>query len=171
MPSPLHVIAALLCILVIGYDVRTRRVPNGLLLIALGLGGCWFLWSGIPDASFGIDDALRGLAIGLMAMLPFHVVGVMGAGDVKFFAVLGFLLGWHLLLPIWIVGSLLCGLHAIVVLILRQAGPALACWQSRLPGSRYRAMARGQRGLPYAAHLGMAAVLAIFGVMPAVLLA
>jgi prepilin peptidase CpaA len=71
-------------------DVWTRRVPNwmtltiatsGMTLAALGRGG----------VSFG--GALMGLALGLLLMLPGHLVGATGAGDVKLFAAIGTLLG------------------------------------------------------------------------------
>ena len=37
--------------------------------------------------------ALGGIAVGLAVMLPGHLIGATGAGDVKFFAALGTLLG------------------------------------------------------------------------------
>ena len=36
-----------------------------------------------------------GAALGLVALLPFHALRWMGAGDVKFFSVLGLMLGWQ----------------------------------------------------------------------------
>jgi prepilin peptidase CpaA len=40
-----------------------------------------------------VGGAFGGLAIGLALMLPGHVIGATGAGDVKLFAALGTLLG------------------------------------------------------------------------------
>src|ERR1700755_314530 len=116
MLPPLHALAVLLSLPVIGYDVYARRVPNALLLAGLLSGSAWLL--GTFSLSMAID-ALLGLALGLVSMLPFYAIRWMGAGDVKFFAVIGFLLGWHPLLPVWIVASLLCGAHALVVIVAR----------------------------------------------------
>jgi len=71
-------------------DLRTRRIPNvltgttalvGLAIAAFGLGAVTF------------TQALAGLGVGLIVMLPGHVIGATGAGDVKLFAALGTLLG------------------------------------------------------------------------------
>jgi len=71
-------------------DLRTRRIPNvltgataivGLAVAAFGVG------------SVTLAQALGGLAIGLLVMLPGHVIGATGAGDVKLFAALGTFLG------------------------------------------------------------------------------
>ena len=74
----------------VAFDLRTRRIPNaltgataavGLAIAALGLG------------AVTLPQALGGLAVGLLVMLPGHLVGATGAGDVKLFAALGTLLG------------------------------------------------------------------------------
>jgi Flp pilus assembly protein protease CpaA len=52
---------------------------------------------------------VAGAALGLLALLPFYALRWMGAGDVKFFAVLGLMLGWQALLPVWLVASLAAG--------------------------------------------------------------
>jgi prepilin peptidase CpaA len=71
-------------------DLRTRRIPN------LLTGGLALV--GLAVAAFGIGavtlpQALAGLVVGFIVMLPGHVVGATGAGDVKLFAALGTLLG------------------------------------------------------------------------------
>lgn len=112
---------------------------------------------------------LLGLALGLLVLLPFHVMGWMGAGDVKFFATLGFLLGAKALLPIWIIASLLAGVHAVAILasryLVRQT-PALMGVQLRASGSalwqRVRMARQGREGLPYAAYLAIGALCVVF---------
>lgn len=94
----------------------------------------------------------------------------MGAGDVKFFALLGFLLGAKALLPIWIIGSLIAGVHSTLVLLSRhwlsQAIPAWEITQTRFSNSafaqRMLAARQGRKGLPYAAWLGVGALIVIF---------
>jgi prepilin peptidase CpaA len=71
-------------------DVRTRRVPNALTL-SLAAAGVTFAVAGIGHLT--VAGSLAGLALGLVLMLPGHLFGATGAGDVKLFAAAGALLG------------------------------------------------------------------------------
>jgi len=73
-----------------GVDLHTRRVPNPLTFgtAAIGVGLAAFHATPITVAG-----ALAGLGVRLALMLPGHVIGATGAGDVKLFAALGTLLG------------------------------------------------------------------------------
>lgn len=170
MLAPSPALAVLLSALIIASDLYARRVPNAWLLAALLLdvgvvGATWIQGTGGP-----LWPALLGLITGLMVLLPMHIFGWMGAGDVKFFATLGFLLGAKALLPIWIIGSVLVGAHATIILLSRhglcQAVPgwqATQTWASTSPlGQRIAAARRGRQGLPYAAWLGVGALITVF---------
>jgi prepilin peptidase CpaA len=161
---PLQALACMMALIVVVCDFYARRVPNALLAIALAIGVLWQVASIIiaSPADPNIGTALLGLVIGLVTMLPFYAIRWMGAGDVKFFATLGFLLGAKALLPIWIIGSALCGVHACAVLALRAAprwAPQVAVWQDSVQASawyqRILAPRQGRQGLPYAAYLGI----------------
>jgi prepilin peptidase CpaA len=80
-------------------DLRTRRVPNALTAL-LALSGLVYAASGIGHLTVG--GALAGFFIALALMLPGHLLGATGAGDVKLFAASGALLG-----PAPIVGAFL----------------------------------------------------------------
>src|SRR5919108_6539894 len=71
-------------------DLYTRRVPNGL---TLGIGTLGVGMAAMHMTGIGVPGALAGGAVGLVLMLPGHVVGATGAGDVKLLAALGTLLG------------------------------------------------------------------------------
>jgi prepilin peptidase CpaA len=71
-------------------DVRTRRVPN---VLTFGLAAAGLALSALHLTGVGVWSALGGLAVGLVLMLPGHVIGATGAGDVKLFAAAGTLLG------------------------------------------------------------------------------
>lgn len=166
------VTAILICIKVALSDIYARRVPNRWLLLALAVGALLHAHAWLAGQAGFPVAALLGLGIGLVALLPFYAIGWMGAGDVKFFAVLGFLLGWRALLPIWIGASLLAGVHALLAL----SGPHLVaqlatvtplrlqfCLQngrtrlSRNGGwQRMQAARQGRHGIPYAAYLAIA---------------
>jgi prepilin peptidase CpaA len=72
-------------------DVRTRRIPNSLVLV-LAIAGLGFSVLHVPP----VEGALRGvggLFAGLLIWLPFYLLGWLGAGDVKLFAASGAWLG------------------------------------------------------------------------------
>ncbi len=70
-------------------DFRTRRIPN-LLVGATLLTACVVQLSLHGTAGLGL--ALGGAAIGLL-FFPLYLAGALGAGDVKFMAALGALVG------------------------------------------------------------------------------
>lgn len=97
-------------------DLQTRRVPNWLTLgiTALGIGLAAAHWT---DRS--IAAALGGFAVGLLIMLPGHVVGATGAGDVKLFAAVGTLLGPAGIAAAFVYTALFGGALALTVAVLR----------------------------------------------------
>jgi len=71
-------------------DTRTHRIPNILVAATLVAACAVQIGSrGVP----GMEAALGGAIVGLVFLLPLHLAGAMGAGDVKFMAALGALLG------------------------------------------------------------------------------
>lgn len=158
-----HALVVALSALTIVSDLYAHRVWNAWLLGALLLGAVWMVWVCLEGTEATLWTALAGLLVGLVALLPFHVLGWMGAGDVKLFAVLGFLLGGKALLPIWIVASLLGGAHALCVLLMRRAGAGMQLLRMKMAGTRawqYVLAARqGRKGLPFAAYMAVGALL------------
>ena len=71
-------------------DTRTHRIPN--LLVLATLAAACAVQIGLNGAA-GIAAALGGAIVGLLFLLPLHLAGAMGAGDVKFMGALGALLG------------------------------------------------------------------------------
>jgi prepilin peptidase CpaA len=93
-------------------DLWSRRVPNkltlgvavlGVTLAALGLSGL------SPMA------ALAGLVVGFLLMLPGHVIGATGAGDVKLLAAIGTLLGPAGILAAFLYSAIAGGVLAVIV--------------------------------------------------------
>jgi prepilin peptidase CpaA len=133
-------------------DCRSRRVPNTL----VGAGLCAALAASLMHASpahHGILTALAAAAVGLAALMPFFALGMMGAGDVKVFAVLGAWCGMQALLDLWIVASIAALVHAVVrLIVLRSRSHALV-------GPRSNHIASSSwRGTPYAACLTLPAL-------------
>lgn len=74
-------------------DVRSYRIPNWLTVSGMLVGLAWNT-AVAPVAHTGLLWALGGLALGLVVLLPFYAVKVMGAGDVKLMAMVGAFVGF-----------------------------------------------------------------------------
>ena len=69
-------------------DLVTRRIPNGVVAVTAA--------AGLVAAAGGASDISVGsslLGIGIMLMLPGHLFGATGAGDVKLFGAVGAVVG------------------------------------------------------------------------------
>ena len=96
-------------------DWRSYRIPNWLTLGGAAVALAYSAWA--PSAqAVGFWWALGGLALGLVLMLPFYLLGVMGAGDVKLMAMVGAFLGLSCIGPavlfVFIAGGLAALLYA-----------------------------------------------------------
>jgi prepilin peptidase CpaA len=111
--SPIVVVAvALAGVLSTAVDLRTRRIPNVLTCLTAA-GGLAIAATGFGPQSVG--SACTGLLVAFVVMLPGHVIGATGAGDVKLFAALGTLLGPKGALCAFLYTALAGGLIAVVV--------------------------------------------------------
>lgn len=77
---------SLVLIIAVYTDIRRHRIPNWLSLGALFTG---LLLSHLLFPDSRILDSLKGAGVGLAALLPFYLMGGMGAGDVKLMAAIG----------------------------------------------------------------------------------
>jgi prepilin peptidase CpaA len=80
----------------------------GVTLAALGLSG------------HSLMAALGGLVVGLLLMLPGHLIGATGAGDVKLLAAIGTLLGPSGILVAFIYTAIAGGVLALIVAVRRR---------------------------------------------------
>ena len=128
-------------------DYRSRRISNALVITGLIAA---FLCALLDMGPFGLSaaQAAAGAAVGLVALLPFFAFGVMGAADVKVFAVLGAWCGMHALIGLWAVASVVAGLHALCVLVATRT-PVAALLARRAPTFELA----GRRATPFAACL------------------
>ncbi|MBA5606950.1 prepilin peptidase [Duganella sp. FT3S] len=121
MLPPAAVLAALLAAAV-WHDVRTRRIPNRLVLggALAGLAFQALLAPGAglfatPFGALGLLDGLAGLGLGLALLLPMYLLGAMGAGDVKLMAMCGAFLGPRDVLGAALLTMLAGGVLALLV--------------------------------------------------------
>lgn len=130
-----------LLMLAVMSDCRSRRIANGLVVVLLlhGLGASWLFDTPARD----VTGALGGVAVGLALWFPAWIRGLLGAGDVKFFAAGAAWIGPSLAWRTALAAALLGGLFAFWWLL-----------RSRTRSSREDAVA-----LPYAVPLGTAMLL------------
>ena len=98
-------------------DLRTRRIPNILTatLAAIGIG--------LAAAGFGrvgLGASVLGCLLGLAFMLPGHIFGATGAGDVKLLAAAGALLGPTDTIYAFLYTAIAGGALALVVAVARR---------------------------------------------------
>ncbi|WP_321815768.1 MULTISPECIES: prepilin peptidase [unclassified Paraburkholderia] len=134
-------------------DCRARRVPN----LLVGAGLCAALAAACMHAGpahLGVLHALAAAAVGLAALMPFFVLGMMGAGDVKVFAVLGAWCGMPALVDLWVVASIVALVHSFVMLtMLRNRSRTVTSGVSATSSASGK-----RRGAPYAAFLTVPAL-------------
>ena len=96
-------------------DVRTRRIPN-------------WLTGSIAGAGFGLafgggaitpGQAALGMLTGLLLMMPGHLIGATGAGDVKLMAAVGTMLGPDLAFRAFLYSAVAGGVFAVAVALHR----------------------------------------------------
>ncbi|MGI4858605.1 MAG: prepilin peptidase [Janthinobacterium lividum] len=162
------------CVLIALLDLGARRVPNLVLLVLAVLQGI-ALKSGLSELSW--SHAALGALLGLCALLPFYAMRLMGAGDVKFAAVLGWMTGPGGVFWAWVIASLVAGAHALLIRGLARSWGGVAHTALPTPVRRWRRQVRrqwrrstlarwsrwarqGRRGIPYAAYLALGAWLA-----------
>jgi prepilin peptidase CpaA len=95
-------------------DVRYRRIPNRLVLVIL-IGGVTL--NTFFGGWQGLAASLGGLAIAFGAMFFLHLFGTMGAGDVKFFAAIGSVIGISLVPKTFLMVAISGGLLALCKMI------------------------------------------------------
>lgn len=94
-------------------DLRIRRIPNWLIVVGVISGF-------ILNALMGMSHLLQsfgGFAVGILVLLLPFALGWIGAGDVKFFGVLGALLGVSKLPRVFFYSALVAGVIALGYLV------------------------------------------------------
>jgi prepilin peptidase CpaA len=92
-------------------DVRTRRIPNWLTGAIAGAGFGLAFGGGVVTPM----QAALGLGAGLLLMMPGHLIGATGAGDVKLMAAVGSVVGPNLVLRAFLYSAVAGGVFAIIV--------------------------------------------------------
>jgi prepilin peptidase CpaA len=94
-------------------DLRHRRIPNWLTAGTLLIGLTANL---LLNGAQGGMSSLAGAALGFAVLFPFYAFRTMGAGDVKFLAAVGAVLGPQSLISVAVYGSLVGGIQSLILL-------------------------------------------------------
>lgn len=98
-------------------DLYTRRIPNPL---TFGVAAFGLLLAGFRLGEMTVAQALVGLAVGLVLMMPGHLIGATGAGDVKLFAAIGTLIGPRAIVMAFLYTALAGGAIAVAIAVQRR---------------------------------------------------
>lgn len=163
MTTGLVIVAGLIATVV---DIRQRRVPN-VLTMGLASVGLVLAMAGIGAVTLG--GALGGLALGLALLLPAHMFGATGAGDVKLLAAFGALLGPGDVFHAFLRAAILGGVMALAVAVWRGRLRATLYGTAMLVTTRSREMAAviehpaANNRFPYAPAIALGAALVAAG--------
>ena len=147
-------------------DIRRRRVPN-VLTMGLASVGLVLAMAGVTGVTVG--GALGGLALGLALLLPAHVFGATGAGDVKLLAAFGALLGPGGVFEAFLRAAILGGVMALAVALWRGRLRETLYGTAMLVTTRNRAVTAiiehpaANNRFPYAPAIACGAVLVVLG--------
>jgi prepilin peptidase CpaA len=145
-------------------DLRSRRIPN-VIVAALALSGIGYAFAMMtPQAA--LVHALGGSAVGLALWLPFWLLRVLGAGDVKLAAATGAWLGTAGVVEAALLGAAVGGVLAVWALT-RHDGVAagatrFGAWMlaSRATRSLLPELTPKERRVPYGLAIGAGAAVA-----------
>jgi prepilin peptidase CpaA len=110
-------------------DIRTRRIPNELTatMAGVGVGLAASGASGVP-----LWASVLGFVVGLALMMPGHLLGATGAGDVKLMAAVGAIIGPSLVISAFLFTAIAGGLLALAVATRRRRLTATLAGTGRL---------------------------------------
>lgn len=108
---PMFIILAVLLMIACWQDFHDYRIKNNLIVTGtvLGIALNTFLF-----AETGFLDSLIGLGFGLLLLLPFYLLRIMGAGDAKLLAMIGVFVGQNDILWVFLYTLVAGGLLALV---------------------------------------------------------
>ncbi|MGH7900012.1 MAG: A24 family peptidase [Candidatus Binatia bacterium] len=98
------------------FDLRTRRIPNLLTLVAAVAAWSFFLAQGGLSA---LGWSVTGWLLGVLMFFPFFLLGGMGAGDVKLLGALGAWLGPLAAIHLAFYTAIAGGVMALIVVLAR----------------------------------------------------
>jgi len=146
-------------------DIRTRRIPNDLTatMTGLGLGLSAIGLSGVP-----VWASILGFVVGLALMMPGHLLGATGAGDVKLMAAIGAIVGPATVVSAFLFTAVTGGMLAVIVATRRRRLSATLASTGRLISGSSEAR-QEIRTAPAASRFAYGPAIAVGSVLAALL--
>jgi prepilin peptidase CpaA len=140
------VIAVAFAMVAAWVDYKQQRIPNRLVLVGCGVAlGTQLALHGWG----GGGSALAGFALGLALMVPFYLIGGMGAGDAKLMAMVGMGLGPLGVLSAAVLTFIIGGVLALALAVSHGTlGRMLANVRTMLFGAFATAVIERRAGIP-----------------------
>lgn len=104
-------LAATACVVAVGTDLRSRRVPNALTLPLLAAAPAIAAFNGLHAALVATAIVIASLLAGSLI----HSAGILGGGDVKLLAGVGALAGFPACIDVALYSAIFGGLLALAV--------------------------------------------------------
>lgn len=117
LPGAAQILLGILTLIAAVFDIRSRRIPNWLVLSGIVTGFAWNLYSGGWP---GLGHAAAGFGVGFALYFPLYLLRARGAGDVKLLAAVGAIVGAGNCFWIFLLTALLGGAIAMIVLLLHR---------------------------------------------------
>lgn len=112
-------------------DYKELRIPNKLTLLGLCTGLLVSIISGVMKGSFySVLYAMSAWVVGILPafiLMPFYILKMIGAGDIKFFSAIGSMVGWKCSFIVIIISFIASGMLGVIVLIHRRIFTARMC--------------------------------------------
>lgn len=159
----------------VAYDLRERRIPNGLVVIAIAIACVLSLATTLgfrvgESNAESIGGMFLGLTLGIAAGLVLFAIGAVGAGDGKLLGVIGAFLGpWGLVTTVLyagVTGGLLALAGAarrqtLIPVLLRTRDLGLHLVTFGRVGERWTVDSPGAVSIPFAVPIAIGALLAL----------
>ncbi len=145
-------------------DVKTRRIPNRLTIAACVLG---VLLAAAGLTRVTVAQSLLGIVLGMLLMLPGHLLGGTGAGDVKMLGASGAILGASRIPAAFLFTAIAGGLLALLVAAARKRlGRSLggAARVVVFPSTRRTIASQPDSSFPYGPAIAVGSLIAALGV-------
>ena len=139
-------------------DITKRKIFNHSVLCGLAIGVLSFFLPESNGLSKGATDSLTAASIFFVLFLVFYRLGWMGAGDVKWGAVLAFCLGLHAFFYVWVISVVMAIVYGQIVNLLAVFGMEKIKMKMTLGN-----FVQGKKYVPYGALLSIAAMIFILG--------
>jgi prepilin peptidase CpaA len=93
-------------------DAARRKIPNG---ISLGTAAAGVALAATGTSGVSVSSSILGFFFGFLLMLPGHLLGSTGAGDVKLFAGAGAVAGVEQIIPAFLLTAIAGGVFAVFI--------------------------------------------------------